>query len=409
MSGRQAIVYLGDDLVGRLFEGDDANIEFRIDSAYVERRPRPVIGQWFEDQRRRATQRGERAGELPPFFANLIPEGDLKLTLMERLGVAYDDDFGLLCAVGRDLPGALVVEVESGDAPPRPPRPSTGSGSDARPTDGLRFSLAGVQLKFSMIRGADRFHMPGDDQRGGWIAKISYEKYPELAVNEWTTMEWARRAGFDVPATELRPLAELTDLPYQGDPGAQAFLIERYDRDRDRRIHQEDFQQIVGRRPANKYDDMTYDKLALLAMNIVGEGAYPEVLRRLAFMVASGNDDAHMKNWSVVYPDGITAKLSPLYDQVFTAHWPEFAHTMALKVDGTKAFAEIDLRHFRVMAKRIHADESMTEGVVAETVARVADAWRDVRDLPPVTAAYRDALRRHWQRVPLLRPHALVI
>ncbi|MBK9034696.1 MAG: HipA domain-containing protein [Myxococcales bacterium] len=403
MSGREAIVRLGELRVGRLVEGGDARIEFRIDPDYLGMARRPVLGQWFED-RRRATQSGERPGDLPPFFANLIPEGDLKLTLMERLNVAYDDDFGLLCAVGGDLPGAIVVEREVGSAPPRlapaPPPPDSG---------GLRFSLAGVQLKFSMVRGADRFYMPGHDQRGGWIAKISYDKYPDLAANEWTTMEWARRAGFDVPATELRPLVELVDLPYQGGPDARAFLIERYDRSPDRRIHQEDFQQIVGRRPVTKYDDMTYDKLTLLATNIAGDGTYREVVRRLAFMVASGNDDAHMKNWSVVYPNGIDAVLSPFYDQVFTAQWPEFARAMALKVDGTKEFAEIDLRHFRVMAGRVQADEAETEAIVAATIATVADAWREVRDHPNVTESYRAALRRHWQRVPLLRPHALVI
>lgn len=405
MSGRTAQVRLGRFVVGQLLDTDDNAVEFAVDPDYGTMDQRPVLGQWFED-RRRTTQRGERPGALPPFFANLIPEGDLKLTLMERLGLAYDDDFGLLCAVGGDLPGALVVELVEGTTSPR----TAPSSELPRDTDGLRFSLAGVQLKFSMVRGADRFHMPGRDQHGGWIAKISYERFPDLAANEWTTMEWARGVGIEVPRTELRTLAELVGVPHDGAADAQVFLIERYDRGIDgTRTHQEDFQQIVGRRPNKKYDDMTYDRLALLVTNVIGAEAYDEFIRRLAFVVASGNNDAHMKNWSVVYPDGITPQWSPLYDQVFTARWPEYARAPALKVDGAREFAEIDLRHFEVLATRCGADADATAAIVAATVARAVDAWGEVREHPNVTSEYREALRRHWQRTPLLRPHALLI
>ena len=401
---RRAIVKLGNLPVGRLLESDDARIEFRLDPDYQAMPRRPVLGQWFED-RQREIQRGDRPGELPAFFANLFPEGDLRLTIQERLGVPVGDDLGLLCAVGTDLPGALVVELESGEPAIAPPA------TTPEPDDGgLRFSLAGVQLKFSMVRGADRFHMPGRDEHGGWIAKISYDVFPDLGANEWTTMEWARRMGFDVPTTELRPLADLIDAPYAGAPEAQVFLIQRYDRAAGhQRVHQEDFQQIVGRRPDKKYSDMTYDKLVFLATRIVGGATYRELLRRLAFVVASGNDDAHMKNWSVVYPDGVTARLSPLYDQVFTARWPQFAVSLALKVDGAKDFASLDLGNFREMARRIGESEAETAGIVEQTIVEAANAWHGLRDHPHVSDVYREALQRHWRKVPLLRPHALAI
>lgn len=405
MSGREASVGLGGLTVGRLIEGDDGSIEFVLDPGYQALSRRPVLGQWFED-RRHTRQRGEYPGALPAYFANLIPEGDLKLTLMERLSIALDDDFGLLCAVGADLPGALGIRLETGEPPPDRATHDR-DGADA---DGLRFSLAGVQLKFSMVRGAERFHMPGHDQHGGWIAKISYEQYPDLAANEWTTMEWARAVGFEVPRTELRPLGELTGVPHNGAADSQVFLIERYDRGRDgTRTHQEDFQQIVGRRPKKKYEDMTYDRLALLVTNVIGPEAYDEFIKRLAFVVASGNNDAHMKNWSVIYPDGLTPRWSPLYDQVFTARWQQFSRAPALKVDGAREFAEIDLRHFQVLATRCGADADATAAIVAATVARAVDAWGEVREHPNVTSEYREALRRHWQRTPLLRPHALLI
>ena len=405
MTGRVAHVRLGELPVGELVEDDAGYIEFKISQHYRDMARRPVLGQWFEDHRHK-NQRGERPGDLPAFFANLVPEGDLRIRLEDRLGVAPGDDLGFLCAVGGDLPGAIVVDQQQGDTP--------SAGRVRRDDDvsapGLRFSLAGVQLKFSMMRDGDRSTMPGRDQRGEWIVKIAFDSYPTLCVNEWVTMEWARLAGFAVPETELRTLRELVDVPHDADPSTPVFVIRRYDREAgNRRIHQEDFQQIVGRRPHGKYDDMTCEGLTLLARRIVGESAYDEMLRRLAFVVASGNNDAHMKNWSVIYPDGIRAQLSPLYDQVFTAQWPSFAIRMALKLGGPKEFAALGVTRFRELATRLRQPPREAEDVVVEAITRIASAWTTLAGHRWVTQEYRQSLQRHWRKVPLLQPHAQLI
>jgi serine/threonine-protein kinase HipA len=409
MSGRIAEVLLDEVEVGELIEEDDGYIEFRISERYRAMTRRPVVGQWFEDQRH-GVQRGGRAGDLPSFFANMIPEGDLRFRIGSRLGVAYEDDFGFLCAVGADLPGAIVVRAQGGEPPSSTPPPREDEASDA----GWRFSLAGVQLKFSMKREGDRLTLPGKDDRGDWIVKIAFDSYPDLCANEWVTMQWARRAGFDVPEIELRALRDLVGAPHEADPATPVFVIRRFDRGPEpdganrvkrTRIHQEDFQQIVGRQPLKKYDDVTYEGVTVLATRIVGDSAYHEMLRRLVFMVASGNNDAHMKNWSVIYPDGIRAQLSPLYDQVFTAQWPDFSVQMALKLGGTKEFAAVTLARFRELARRSGQPPDEAEAIVTGAIAQIAAAWANVRDDAAVTDAYRTALRRHWQKVPLLQPY----
>jgi serine/threonine-protein kinase HipA len=405
MSGRTAQVFLDRLVVGSLIEDERGFIECRLSPEYRAMPSRPVLGQWFEDHLA-SPQRSERAGELPSFFANLIPEGDLRLTLEERLGIRPGDDLGLLCAVGNDLPGAVVVQAYEGIAPESIKDPLL-EVDDA----GLRFSLAGVQLKFSLVRHGGRFAMPGRDGRGDWIAKIAMEAYTDLCANEWVTMEWARMLGFDVPATELRTLSDLINVPYDANPATAVFMVQRFDRGPGRlRIHQEDFQQIVGRKPRGKYSDATYELLALLTIKIVGEEVWPEMLRRLTFMVASGNDDAHLKNWSVIYPNGgVRAQLSPLYDQVFTAQWPDFTKTLALKLGGAKDFASIDMARFRELAKRVGQRPQAAEQVVEQTVAEAAAAWERLREHPTVTDGYREALQRHWLKVPLLRAYAAAI
>jgi serine/threonine-protein kinase HipA len=373
---------------------------------------RPVIGQWFEDQRH-GVQRGERPGDLPSFFANMIPEGHLRIRIGGRLGIAPDDDFGFLCAVGTDLPGAIVVRARGGEPPSYTPPPREEAATDA----GWRFSLAGVQLKFSMKRDGNRLTMPGRDDRGEWIVKIAFDSYPDLCANEWVTMQWARLAGFDVPDIELRTLRDLVGAPHEADPATPVFVIRRFDREPGgrgegasraaaTRIHQEDFQQIVGRQPERKYDDITYEGATVIASSIVGDSAYEEMLRRLVFVIASGNNDAHRKNWSVIYPDRIRAQLSPRYDQVFTAQWPAFSVKMALKLGGTKEFAAVTLARFRELARRLGHPPDHAEAIVTETLERIAATWPAVRDEAATTAAYRAALGQHWQKVPLLQPYA---
>lgn len=398
-------MFLYDESVGELREGDHGVIEFRLDPDYRARSPRRVLGQWFEDRPKTLQQHGERPGVLPPFFANLIPEGDLGLLLRDRLGVEVHDDLGLLAATGRDLPGALEVRWVDAESASVVVAPST-TVTDER--DAFRFSLAGVQLKFSMVRRADRFLLPGSDERGEWIVKIAREP-TGLVENEFVTMEWARRAGFAVPKCELRKISDLIDVPVEEEAAMPVFVIERYDRDGQRRIHQEDFQQIVGRDPDGKYKDVHYGAIAILAARICGEQAFDEVMRRLVFMVASGNNDAHMKNWSILYPDGIHAELTPLYDQVFTAQWPAFAKGLHLKLGGTLDYGAIDGRRFGEIARRAGRDPGVTEKMVGEMVTRIADAWSKARDETPVLPEYREALRRHWARVPILKAHALLL
>src|SRR5882672_10658208 len=50
--------------------------------------------------------------ECRPFFANLLPEGGLRLSLCRQLRIAPEDDFALLAAIGTDCAGAVSVRSE---------------------------------------------------------------------------------------------------------------------------------------------------------------------------------------------------------------------------------------------------------------------------------------------------------
>lgn len=407
-------VRLHDVFAGQVAHDENQNrSSFRFSEEYRRLPRRPVLGQFFEDDLHRTY--GGKRDAIPPFFANLVPEGALRDLLRRSLGLDTDADLPILAAVGRDLPGAVEVIPAAADAglfAAPDDRQAEGNGKDAdekhTPEDlGLRFSLPGVQMKFSVLRESEKITLPVHGQLGDWIVKLDSWRFTRLVETEYATMEWARATGLEVPECQIVPLEAMPPaLRAFGPSGSDVFMIRRYDRDEQRRIHQEDFAQVVNLPPSHKYEQVTYDGAARLVRQVVGPGGYLEYVRRLAFMVASGNMDAHLKNWSLLYPDDMNAVLSPLYDQVATVAWPEESERKwALKFAGTKDPYQCDLPAFARLAAKAGGDTKETLRVVGQTLDEAANAWSTsvaAEAMPPVHVKH---LREYWSRVPLLRPH----
>lgn len=402
-------VHLGDLLVGRLAADEAGRTTFRFASGYRQRADRPVLGQHFEDYDLSKDYRTRKAG-LPPFFANLMPEGGALRKVLERtFGVPEDDDLALLSAIGRDLPGAVTFtpstdELEVGDEPVEEP--------DVPGEEGLQFSLAGVQMKFSVLAGEDKITLAAHNELGDWILKLDAGRFPGLTRNEYAVMSWAEQAGFDVPPRKLVGTSELdSTLARYATPGSEAYLVERFDRQNGRRVHQEDFAQVFNIPPHLKYDHVRYGQCVAVAAAVAGEGAGVEMLRRTVFMVASGNSDAHLKNLAFLYPDGVRAELAPLYDQVSTVAWRNTAlrFEWALKLANTKEPFATSMDTFRALSQRSGMDADVIQRIVTETLDEVAEAWR-ASEAPEVMLPEHVAmLRGYWQRSPVLASRAVAL
>ena len=407
---RSLDVLLGGVLVGRLAEDGQGRVSFRVVDEYRQLPNRPVLSQSFEDDLLKV-YRG-RHGELPAFFANLAPEGPLRDLIEGSLQISAGDELGLLQAVGGDLPGA--VELRPGQDEPAEDEDSEEaevSSPDLQEDHGqLRFSLAGVQLKFSVLREGEALTLPVRGQQGEWIVKLDSSRFPQVVENEYATLEWARAAGFPVPECHVESVAALSPAlrGYAG-AGGRVLVIRRYDRLEGWRIHQEDFAQVTGLPPRLKYDHITYEQLARIVVETVGPGAYDDFVQRLAFVVATGNTDAHLKNWSLVYPDGIKADLSPLYDQVCTIAWPELKPELALKLAGMKHLLQIEEKSFSKLAAKAGTDGERTVALLRRSLERIAEAWSESRGRETMPAPHVAALREYWERAPLLKRHAAAI
>jgi len=399
-------VHLNDVLVGHLAEGDDSRIAFRMHERYRSLTERPVLSQSFEDNLQRV-YRGKDSS-LPPFFANLTPEGPLREMIETSLHLPHSDELALLESVGADLPGAVTIapseDLENGFAENGGTERAVTTKESDDSTLKLRFSLAGVQLKFSVLREAEKITLPVQGQGGEWIVKLDSSRFPRLTENEYATLQWARASGFDVPECYLQPVTALDDqLRGYAPKDSRVLVIRRYDRADNRRIHQEDFAQVVNLPPDLKYDHITYEQCAALVHKIIGESAYGEFIRRLAFVVISGNSDAHLKNWSLVYPDGINAQLSPLYDQVSIVAWPEIPAELSLKFATVKPLLKVDEETFARLAERAQIDAVRTLKILRQAIEEILAGWRESGASEIMPEEHTNALESYWKRLPLLK------
>ena len=133
--------------------------------------------------------------------------------------------------------------------------------------------------------------------------------------------------------------------------GVPALVIERYDRSPDApqgRIHQEDFNQVLGAAGNQKYQKyggkVSLGRIARV-FSALGDGDSLDRLFKLVVVsVAVGNLDMHAKNISLLHlPDG-SMTLSPAYDVVPQAHQPNDGE-VALAVGGEYRHAAITLDH----------------------------------------------------------------
>lgn len=384
--------------VGDLW-GNSEQSHFRLHAGYLDHPARPVLGQWFED---RLSAKVRRTRRLHPWFENALPErgGAVRRRLIRSLGLSEDDDLALLAALGHDLPGN-VCAVRSGEA-----LPLTDAVVDELEREApasLRASLGGIQLKFTLSGQPERLSVAvrdADDAR--WILKVAGPTYPDLAYNENAIMSWFRRCGFDVPETRVIPreqFPDLGDLPSQVKEG---FLIRRYDRVGSRRIHQEDLAQVLGLRPASKYEGVDARGLARRMKLILGDDGLSEYWRRLVLVVASGNADAHLKNWSLIYPDAITPGWAPLYDQVATIQYDDLAPRLSLRMGNAQHFRQVEMSHFMWLADQVGDSGARVRSLVERTLLSLRDTFYPEEFGMPESLAER--LRDHWSQVPLLRP-----
>lgn len=395
-------VLLDDRPVGTLSQDRNEGCEFRLLESYRQAYPRPVLGQLFIDDLEQVHRTRAR---VPTWFSNLLPEGPLRELIAQQAGVVPSREFFLLRHLGEDLPGAVrIIGDLTGGVPEAPEELELAHHWDETP-DAWHFSLAGVQLKFSARRGERGLTVPLSGRGGDWIVKLPDARYPRVPENEYATMRWAEASGIPIPELDLVQVADITGLPasIRDFHESRALAVRRFDRRPDgTRVHMEDFAQILGLYPEEKYRSYNYETLANLIYSLAGHAGLAAFVRQLVFIVIAGNGDAHHKNWSLLYPDGIRAELSPAYDLVSTIAYTA-NDTLALNLAKSKRWEDVSRESFNRLARKVGIEEAWMADQVGAAVDAILNVWQRLRDELGYDRETREIIAGHLHRIPLLR------
>ncbi len=255
-----------------------------------------------------------------------------------------------------------------------------------------KMSIQGVQSKLSAKLNPSLNQFDLVNQGGTFIIKPESYLFPELPANEDLTMRMASLAGIEVP---LHGLLRCKD-------GNWSYFIKRFDREMShKKIALEDFAQLSGRSRDTKYNS----SIEALSKIIQSYCTFPmlehlKLFERLLFCYLTGNEDMHLKNFSLIRRQN-KVELSPAYDLlnstiVLRSPQEEFALPLRGKRNKLK---KTDL--FEYLA---HDLLNLNQRMVNKVINRLHTCipqWQDLIDIsflsPPMKKKYKALLQMRLQ------------
>lgn len=343
---------------------------------------------------------------LPPVLSNLLPEGALRQWMAQSLKVHIDNEFTLLVHMAGSLPGGVIAApIVAGQMPAwaLDHREQVEAVQIDVEHSQTKFSLAGVQMKFSSVRNQDgRFNIGTDASQDCWIIKTPSTVHKYVPYNEFSAMRLAEAVGVDIPEIKLVELSDLDNLPDIQLPNEQhAYAIKRFDRSHGQRIHTEDFAQIFGVYSHEKYKKHNYEQIAdaLYSSSHQALKDVQQMARRLLVNILLANGDAHLKNWSVIYTDPQRPKLSPAYDIVSTLPYVNDEKEFALNMAKNKNWYQANMTSFETWSNRVGLPWQAIKVHLIDMLEEARSAWPQLLAELPMHEAHKKILRAHWSKL----------
>ena len=343
-----------------------------------------------------------------PFFANLLPEAEARIHIVQDLKIS-NSDFELLKAIGGECAGALSIL-------PQEYQPNHNADYKILTDEELktlilhkgtftslmrgkkrpRLSLAGAHDKCPIYVEDNQFFLPQQYSSSTHILKFSISEYRNIQVYEYFLTYLAKSIGLPVVDIDLRRI----DKEY-------FLLINRYDRivyslKKIKRLHQEDFCQALGVGYYHKYQQEggpsfqdCYHLIDQSATNPIKDK--DNLLRWQIFNVLAGNSDGHAKNISILYNEDQQAQLAPFYDLVCTRAVTRIYRKLALSVGGEFYPDKIKRRHWITMANECHIREKYLIELVTEISEALLCNLKNAQEVFEATFGSYPALQRIHQ------------
>ena len=235
-----------------------------------------------------------------------------------------------------------------------------------------KLSIQGVQPKLSATLSLKEQKFEIVDQFGIYIIKPQNDLFKELPENEDLTMKMAKIYKIEVP---------IHGLVYSKD-NSLSYFIKRFDRyGKDKKFQTEDFSQLTGNTRDTKYNFSMEKTIQVLndycTFPTVEKTDY---FKRILFCFLTGNEDMHLKNFSLITRNGKTT-LAPAYDFLNSSiaiKNPQ--EEMALSLKGKKSsFKKTDIINY--FAKDRLELNNKTIDLVLKQMENNVTKWKELIEI----------------------------
>ncbi len=320
---------------------------------------------------------------LIPFISNLLPEESVRVKIARILGISFDNTFALIKALGGDCAGAISFELAEKKL--NLPTPQIYKDlSDKKAYEILanlsnnplnlgfedyRISGSGAQNKLVAKVENGKVYLPLKGTPSTHIIKPEIEGFSDSVLNEYFCMQLSSECDLNTAKSSILKLKD-----------ALFYVTERYDRVVEKgevkRLHQEDFCQLLGVDPSVKYESeggpnliqcfKLLKELELTATDTI------QFLDKVIFNFIIGNGDAHAKNFSILYANE-GPRLAPSYDLLATTVYKQIKPRMAMKISNHKDFKFLTAKHFFDLAEDVQLSKRLVKAELMKVASKVLD------------------------------------
>jgi len=407
-------VYLHSDLVGHLVQDAGGRMVFDYAESWLNKPGATPLSQSLPLRTRRFNR-----NECRGYFAGILPEEPKREIIARNLGISARNDYAMLERIGGECAGAVTF-VPAGQVLPErnysyrklsaeelaailqelPKRPLLAG------DEGIRLSLAGAQDKVAVRIEQGEVYLALGGAPSTHILKPAVERFEGVVFNEALCMKLAAEAGLPAAAVETMKLN-----------GIDCLIVERYDRIYKKgpeaeptieRLHQEDFCQAQGMVSEHKYQKEGGPSLKQCfgLLREVSSTPVIDLMRLLEAVIYNylvGNNDAHGKNFSLLYQsigtENPETRLAPLYDIVSTIYYPELSRDMAMKIGGEYSSENVTARNFEQLAEETGLAKPLVRSRVREMAERVIAALGKVEVTHPDAEKVATLIQQRSEKV----------
>ena len=255
----------------------------------------------------------------------------------------------------------------------------------AKQTVNRRIAVTGVQPKLSVNLskelGKNRLTLVG--LWGQYILKPQHEEFPYMPETEDLTMHLA---DFFKIKTSKHTLITTTE-------GELVYITKRFDREKGKKIHVEDLCQISEFLTEQKYKS-SYEKAGKLISTYCTNKGLDTInfFELVLFCYLTGNNDMHLKNFTVIHHPDRTVSLSPAYDLLnVNLIFPADAEELALTLNGKKRkITKVDFDKFA-------ASLNIPEKAISNSYAKFINANEKVEKLIQSSFLPEEMKVKYWE------------